>query len=100
MEALLAGDFPWARLRQGQKLLRLGEKYGWLRLERGCQRALAFELINVRRVETIVRQDFEQLDAFDGDATAGETPVVPIALRFQRPVGSFSHHNSNSRGDA
>lgn len=100
MEALLAGDFPWAKLRQGQKLLRLGEKYGWPRLERACQRALAFDLINVRRVETIVRQDFEQLDAFADGSAAGETPIVADSARFQRPAGSFSHANSNSRGDA
>ena len=30
-ESLLCGPLPWAKLRQGQKLLRLGEKYGWHR---------------------------------------------------------------------
>ena len=55
MAELLSGDFPWAKLRQGQKLLRLCEKYGDERLDRACERALAFELVNVRRVETIVR---------------------------------------------
>src|SRR5207244_2769902 len=49
---LLAGIFPWAKLRQAQRLLRLGDKYGWSRLDAACQRALAFELLNVKRVET------------------------------------------------
>lgn len=46
---LLVGEFPWATLRQAQKLLRLGKKYGAPRLEEACARALAFDLIiNVR----------------------------------------------------
>jgi len=51
MELLLAGDFPWAKLRQAQKLLRLPEKYGKDRVESACRRALSFDLIDVRRVE-------------------------------------------------
>jgi len=31
-EELLSGTVPWAKLRQAQKLLRMGIKYGWLRL--------------------------------------------------------------------
>jgi hypothetical protein len=42
------GALPWAKLRQGQKLLRLGQKYGWSRLERAAERALAFEVIDGR----------------------------------------------------
>jgi transposase len=88
-QALLSGTLPWTKLRQAQKLLRLGEKYGWHRLETACQRALAFELINVRRVESILRQDLEQLDLL---ATAeAEARVIPLQSRFQRPAHSFSH---------
>jgi hypothetical protein len=36
MSRLLSGPTPWARIRQAQKLLRLGEKYGWVRLEGAC----------------------------------------------------------------
>jgi hypothetical protein len=89
-EALLSGPLPWAKLRQGQKLLRLGEKYGWNRLELACQRALAFELINVRRLEGILRQDLEQVDLLS--ETPSETRVNPLPGRFERPAGSFSHH--------
>lgn len=54
MEFLLSGDFPWARLRQAQKLLRLSEKYGKERVEKACMRAISFDLIDVRRVEEII----------------------------------------------
>ncbi len=37
MEALLTGDFPWARLRQTQKLLRLVERYGRERMEKAMR---------------------------------------------------------------
>ncbi len=60
MEQLLRGDFPWAKLRQGQKLLRLCDKYGAKCVDQACSRALAFDLINVRRVESIIRQHLEQ----------------------------------------
>ena len=92
---LLTGPFPWAKLRQAQALLRLGDKYGWERVDAACGRALAFELIQVRRVETIVRQDLEQLEVFS--TPDARDPVVPIESRLQRPARSFSH--SSSTGD-
>ena len=39
-EQLLAGRFPWAKLRQAQKLLRLANKYGRARLDVACRRAV------------------------------------------------------------
>jgi hypothetical protein len=95
-DALLSGPLPWAKLRQSQKLLRLGQKYGWQRLDTACQRALAFDLINVRRVESILVQDLEQLELLS--EPSGEARVIPLQPRFQRPAGSFSHHGS--KGDA
>jgi hypothetical protein len=95
--ALLSGDLPWAKLRQGQKLLRLGQKYGFHRLETACQRALAFELINVRRVEAILRQDLEQLELLS--TRTGATRVIPLPGRFARPAESFSHHPRHKETD-
>jgi transposase len=79
-EKLLAGTFPWAKLRQAQKLLRLGHKYGFARLDAGCQRALAFDLINTKRLERIVVNGLEPL----GDP---EVPgqLVLLPTRFLRP---------------
>jgi hypothetical protein len=89
METLLSGDFPWARLRQAQRLLRLGEKYGWGRLDLACRRALAFDLVNVRRVEAIIRQELDQLELPSGGQS--EHQVIPLRPRFQRSAESFSH---------
>jgi len=91
-ELLLSGTVPWAKLRQAQKLLRLGDRYGWHRLEAACRRALAFDLINVRRVEAILLQDLDQLAL--GLETSEAAPVVPIQSRFRRPDGSFTHPSS------
>ena len=87
MEALLSGELPWTKIRQAQKLLRLTDRFGIHRLERACQRALAFDLLNVRRVESIVRQDLEQLDLLHGDCR-----IIPIQSRFLRAPESFTHH--------
>jgi transposase len=92
MEALLSGTVPWAKLRQAQKLLRIGRKYGWGRVELACRRALAFELINVHRVESILLQELDQHPLPLDPGT--KTPVIPIRLRFQRPAGSFTHSSS------
>lgn len=97
MAALLSGPFPWARLRQGQRLLRLGEKYGWARVNDGCQRALAFELINVKRVETIIRADLDHESL--PTEPAGPAEVIPLPLRFARPAGSFTHSHPKEGGD-
>jgi transposase len=98
LEKLLAGDFPWAKLRQGQKLLRLSNKYGRQRLDAACRRALFFELYNVRRVEQIVKHELDR-DA----TTAPDTPRGQLVLlpgRFQRPADSFTHKGKEEpRGD-
>ncbi len=86
-ELLLSGSVPWAKLRQAQKLLRLVERYGRGRLDAACQRAVAFDLINVKRVERIV------VAALDSATPAhpSSAKVVPLPARFLRPAGSFTH---------
>jgi transposase len=89
MQALLAPPFPWKNLRQGQKLLRLGNKYGFDRVDSACQRALAFDLINVKRVERIIELGLDRAESRphpDAPAT-----VVQLPLRFARPAQSFVH---------
>ena len=87
---LLGGTFPWARLRQAQKLLRLAERYGATRVNAACARALAFDLVEVRRVEAIVRT------ALEHEPPATERGIlVPLPARFTRPPRSFAHHPSS-----
>jgi len=91
MELLLAGDFPWARLRQAQKLLRLPEKYGKDRVEHACRRALSFDLIDVRRVEGMIVKGLE--------GTEGPTRGKVIApARFARPASYFAKGEDESEG--
>lgn len=92
MEALLSGELPWTKIRKGQALLRLANRFGPSRVDAACRRALAFELLNVRRVESIVRQDLEQLDLLSGQDNDCRT--IPIQSRFLRAPDSFTHHRS------
>jgi transposase len=84
-DKLLEGEFPWSRLRQAQKLLRLAERYGADRLDAACRRSLDFELIDVHRVQRILEQGLES------DATP--KPVIgqqtTLELKFLRPAHHF-----------
>ncbi len=90
MRLLLSGTFPWSKLRQAQKLMRLVAKYGSVRVESACQRALAFELINVQRVQRIVEHGLAPQNEIDQAAS-----VVPMPLRFLRSNDSFTHSSQS-----
>jgi hypothetical protein len=83
---LFDGPLPWAKLRAGQKLVSLGEKYGGERLDAACQRALAYDLVDVRRVQRIL------LQALDHETTPTEDTGIPLGSRFARPGSAFDHH--------
>jgi hypothetical protein len=51
--------------------MRLAERYGARRVDAACARALAFELLDVRRVERIVRAALERAPARPRAASAG-----------------------------
>ena len=92
-DRLFEGPLPWAKVRQGQKLVRLGQRYGPDRLDAACGKALAVDLIDVRRVERILTEALEQQDA----------PVHPEPLpagRFARPGSVFSLTNGHTPGPA
>jgi transposase len=92
MAELLSGDVPWAYIRQAQQLLRLSDKYGAARVEAACGRALAFSLMNVSRVERIIRQSLEHASA-PGTSARRVTPLPPP--RFARDAGYFNHTTSD-----
>jgi transposase len=92
MAELLDGTFPWAHLRQAQKLLRLANRYGHQRLDGACRRALSFDLIHVGRVENIVRQSLEREATPNPRSRSTQLRLVPTT-RFLRPAGSFTHAN-------
>ena len=99
-ERLLSGTYPWAKLRQAQKLLRLADKYGYPRVDDACRRALRFDVINVHRVERIVKLALEK-DAEDKAAptTATEGRVVQMPLRFLREPGARDKPDNPRRYD-
>ena len=84
-DKLLSGAFPWSRLRQAQKLLRLGERYGAARLDAACRRALDFDLLDVHRLQRILEQGLE--------SQTEPQPIVgqqsALALKFLRPAQHF-----------
>ncbi len=94
-DRLLAGEFPWSRLRQAQKLLRLAERYGSQRIDAACQRALSFDLIDVYRLERILKLALEQ-ETLAG--TQLEFPAIQQKLRFLRPADHFCPQPTN-QGD-
>lgn len=96
MAELLNGDVPWAFIRQAQKLLRLNDKYGAARVEVACQRALTFGLMNVSRVEGIIKQALDKLQT--QTKPAGTVTQLPLAVRFSRPADYFSHQKENDHG--
>ena len=91
-ERLFDGPLPWAKVRQGHKLIRLGQRYTPERLDSACRRALEVDLIDVRRVERILLQALEQ---------AGDLRSIPSlcpcrTLRpFRRSV--FAHAKGQRR---
>jgi transposase len=93
MEQLLSGDFPWSKIRQAQKLIRLSEKYGTVRIEQACARAMSFSLIDVNRLERIIKQ------AFGNEAAkGGEKRGVVVPARFGRPAEYFKQKKEEQEG--
>lgn len=81
-ELLLSGTFPWTKLRQAQKLVRLPERYGKERVEKACDRSLAFDLVDVRRVEEIIQKGLSEEET-------EERRQEPLPSRFARPATYF-----------
>ena len=88
-QSLFNGPQPWAKIRQGHKLLRLGERYTPQRLDAACRRALDVDLIDVRRLERILVQALEE-------ETLPQLPLSAPAGRFARPGSVFAHADTHS----
>jgi len=55
-EKLLAGPLPWTRMRQAYALERLCAKYGAGTVEAVCQSALAFGVVEVERIKSVLEK--------------------------------------------
>jgi transposase len=82
---LFEGPLPWAKLRSGQKLISLGERYGGERLDAACLRTLAYDLVDVRRLQRIL------LQALDRESPPVEDSGRALGSRFARPGSAFDH---------
>lgn len=83
-ERLFSGPTPWSKLRQAQKMLRLGERYTAARLNAACHQALTVDLINVRRLERIL------VEALEEEARPVTTAAAAPPGRFVRPGNAFA----------
>ena len=87
-ERLLGGPLPWTRMRQAYALLRLCDKYGEGRVEAICQTALAFDVVDVKRIKRRLKS--AAIPTSPADAKAGTGKVVQLTLpRFARPDEHF-----------
>jgi transposase len=84
-ERLLAGMLPWIKMRQGYGLIRLCERYGADKVDALCKRSLAFDVVDVPRLERMLKQAQQAEDT----APAGRVVSLPRS-RFARDPASFA----------
>ena len=93
-ERLLAGPLPWTRMRQAYGLIRLCERYGADRVNGLCNRALAFDVLDVPRIERMLKAARTAEDA----APIGRVVSLPTS-RFARDPASFATMKRSPKGD-
>jgi hypothetical protein len=91
-ERLLGGPLPWTRMRQAYALLRLCEKYGDGRVEAICQSALAFDVVSVSRITTMLKSA-----ASPSRPDAGGKLVQLPLPRFVRPTEHFETRSASKK---
>jgi hypothetical protein len=90
-ERLLAGPLPWTRMRAAYGLLRLCERYGAERVDALCARALAFEVLDVGRIERMLKNAAKT----ESQAEArGQVVRLPLG-RFARDPAPMPHLAAN-----
>jgi hypothetical protein len=71
-------------LRAAQGIIGLGKKYGAVRLEAGCARALHFDNVKYRAVKSILHKGLDQLALYDAHNVIALSPAYTGSGRFQR----------------
>ena len=95
-ERLLAGPLPWTKMRQVYGLLRLCDRYGGARVDACCARALVFDVIDVGRIERMLKAA-QQLES--EAKTEGKVITLP-AGRFARDPAVFATRGTRDDGGA
>ncbi len=84
-QRLLGGALPWIKLRQAQGLLRLCERYGAARVNALCARALSFDVIDVPRIERMLKESRRVEE--DGEKRG---QLIPLPGRFARDPQTYA----------
>lgn len=82
--ALLDGPLPWTRMRRVYALLGLAKRYGDARVESACTTALAIEMIDVHRLERMLK-----LVPAPAPPPRSTPNLIPLA-RFLRPPSQYA----------
>ena len=82
---LLDGPLPWTKMRQAYGLLRTCDRYGAERVDTACGRALAFDVLDVGRIERMLKTAKKLEEAME---TAGK--LLPLPSRFARDSAAFA----------
>jgi hypothetical protein len=85
---------PWLKLRQAYGLLRLCDRYGQDRVNALCARALAFDVIDVPRLEGMLKDTRRTKDAA---VVTGR--VIALPARFARDPSAFATRAAASDGE-
>lgn len=85
-ERLIEGPLPWTRMRQVYRLLGLVDRYGALRVDQACARALDLDVVDVMRIDRMLAR------ALEGQPTPGPTRPARTGTgnRFARPESEFA----------
>lgn len=95
VDKLLGGPLPWTKMRQAYGLVRLCDRYSAARVDALCARALAFDVLDVRRLERMLKAA-TQVET----QAASEGRVVQLPLgRFARDPASFATRPRSSGRD-
>ena len=84
----LFSDRVLDNLRAAQGIIGLGKKYGPIRLESACQRALFFDNIRYHAIKTILKKGLDQLNLFEKSDETLASPYTGSG-RFLRQVSDL-----------
>jgi len=87
LQSLLAGPYPWHRLRSAQKLLRLSDQYGAERVARACERAQSYGVYDIKPLERMLKNNLEERGSAEPLSLS-----TTVRSRFERDKVSFNHY--------
>jgi hypothetical protein len=96
-ERLHDRPLPWTVMRQGYRLMSLCERYGADRVDALCQRALGFDVIDVKRIAHMLKTAQQVEEAAEH---RGQLRKLPTAPRFARASDSFAVRGAPTEGGA